>query len=131
MNMTEYEYEYNIDEIQYTVGISKYIGRQTTRSLSSAITTPSTHHPNLGGMDQASAEQRRSNPSSRQKQDGSLISVHVHPNVTRTAFSGILADASATSSYCQPLSSCGYASAISGYTASQGRLATWPVATVS
>jgi hypothetical protein len=43
-----------------------------------------------------------------------------------TAFSGILADASAN--YCQPLSSCGYASAISGYTVNQGRLATWPVA---
>jgi hypothetical protein len=54
MNMTEYEYKYNIDEIQYMVGISKYIGRQPTRSLSFAITAPSTHHPNLGGMDQAS-----------------------------------------------------------------------------
>ncbi|KAJ7856962.1 hypothetical protein B0H14DRAFT_2578602 [Mycena olivaceomarginata] len=47
----------------------------------------------------------------------------------RTAFSGLIAEALA--SFCELTASCGYAPARSGYTASPGRLATWPLASAS
>ncbi|KAJ7938562.1 hypothetical protein B0H13DRAFT_2301598 [Mycena leptocephala] len=46
-----------------------------------------------------------------------------------TAFNGLIAQA--LTSFCELLSSRGYASAMSGYTASQGRLATLPLASAS
>jgi hypothetical protein len=49
-----------------------------------------------------------------------------------TAFSGLIAEALvAVSSFCELPASYGYASAMSGYTASQSRLATSPVASAS
>jgi hypothetical protein len=48
---------------------------------------------------------------------------------TFTAFSGLIAEALA--SFCELPASCGYALAMSGYTDSQGQLATSPLASAS